>query len=92
MFKFFKKWVLVRECLDLEEYGESIFDWDKDFVDCIFERIYYGLIKFVVKGDDSFFYLYYSGELYKKVKFFDVFLFIVIGFGNFGIVKVVFFN
>lgn len=92
LFKPLKKWVPVRECLDLEEHGESIFDRDKDLVDRTLERIYHGLIKFVAKGDDSFLHLYYSGEPHKKVKSLDAPSPTVTGFGNLGTVKVAFLN
>lgn len=49
----FKKWKAVREVLDLEDEGSSIFTRKKPLVDKTLQRIYAGLIKFVAKGDDS---------------------------------------
>ena len=48
-----KKWKPVRDVLDLEDEGNSIFTRKKPLVDKTLERIYAGLVKFVAKGDDS---------------------------------------
>lgn len=49
-----KKWKAVREVLDLEDEGESIFTREKPLVEKTLERIYAGLIKFVAGGKDKF--------------------------------------
>lgn len=56
------KWKAVKECLDLTNEGQSIFDRDKPLVEKTLERIYAGLVKFVANGDDSFLVKYYSGD------------------------------
>lgn len=56
-----KKWMPVKEVLNFEDEGESIFTRDKPLVDATLERIYAGLVKFVAKGDSSFLSKYYSG-------------------------------
>lgn len=48
-----KKWKPVRECLDFEDEGNSIFR-DKPLSEKTLERIYAGLIKFVAGGKDAF--------------------------------------
>ncbi|MBQ9637444.1 MAG: DNA cytosine methyltransferase [Prevotella sp.] len=47
-------WKPVREVLDLEDEGESIFLRKKPLVEKTLERIYAGLIKFVAGGKDAF--------------------------------------
>lgn len=47
MFQQYKKWKPVREVLDLEDEGESIFTRKRPLVEKTLERIYAGLIKFV---------------------------------------------
>lgn len=47
-------WKPVREVLDLNDEGESIFGRKKPLVDKTLERIYAGLIKFVAGGKDAF--------------------------------------
>lgn len=49
-----EKWKPVKECLDLEDEGESIFGRKKPLVEATLERIYAGLIKFVAGGKDAF--------------------------------------
>lgn len=48
------KWKPVKEVLDFEEEGESIFCRKKPLADKTLERIYAGLIKFVAGGKDAF--------------------------------------
>lgn len=48
------KWRPVKECLDLEDEGESIFGRKKPLVEATLERIYAGLLKFVAGGKDAF--------------------------------------
>ena len=47
-------WKPVREVLDLNDEGESIFGRKKPLVEKTLERIYAGLIKFVAGGKDAF--------------------------------------
>ena len=50
MFHQYKKWKAVREVLDLNEEGTSIFTKKKPLCEKTLERIYAGLIKFVAGG------------------------------------------
>lgn len=54
------KWKPVREVLDLEDEGKSIFDRKKPLSDKTLERIYAGLIKFVAGGKQAFMVKYNS--------------------------------
>lgn len=56
-----KKWMPVKDVLNFEDEGESIFNRAKPLVDATLERIYAGLVKFVAKGDTSFISKYFSG-------------------------------
>lgn len=67
MFQPLKKWKPVREVLDMEDEGESIFTRKKPLVDKTLERIYAGLIKFIAGGEDAFLKKYYSGRPMGKV-------------------------
>lgn len=49
-----KSWKPVREVLDLNDEGESIFGRKKPLVEATLQRIYAGLIKFVAGGKDAF--------------------------------------
>lgn len=49
-----KPWRAVREVLDFEDRGDSIFTRKKPLVDATCDRIYAGLIKFVAGGQDAF--------------------------------------
>ena len=53
-------WKPVREVLDLEDEGESIFTRSKPLCEKTLERIYAGLIKFVAGGKDAFLVKYNS--------------------------------
>ena len=55
-----QKWKPVREVLDLEDEGKSIFDRKKPLSDKTLERIYAGLIKFVAGGKQAFMIKYNS--------------------------------
>lgn len=57
-----KRWKPVKEVLNLEDEGESIFTRTKPLSERTYERIYAGLVKFVAKGDTSFLSKYYSGH------------------------------
>ncbi len=48
------KWKAVREVLDLDDEGRSIFNREKPLVEKTLERIYAGLIKFVAGGKDKY--------------------------------------
>ena len=65
MFDQLKPWRQVREVLDLDDHGASIFERKKPLVEKTLKRIYAGLQKFV--GDD-FIMQYYSGKPAGKVK------------------------
>lgn len=56
----YKKWRPVREVLDLEDDGESIFGRKKPLVEKTLRRIYAGLIKFVAGGEKEFLVKYNS--------------------------------
>ena len=53
-------WKPVREVLDLNDEGDSIFGRKKPLVEKTLERIYAGLIKFVAGGKDAFIVKYNS--------------------------------
>lgn len=55
-----KPWNPVRDVLELNNEGESIFERKKPLVDKTLERIYAGLIKFVAGGKDAFLVKYNS--------------------------------
>jgi DNA (cytosine-5)-methyltransferase 1 len=57
-----EKWKPVKEKLDFDNEGKSIFGRDKSLSEKTLERIYAGLIKYVAKGDTSFISKYYSGN------------------------------
>lgn len=50
----YKKWRPVREVLDLDDEGESIFNRNKPLCEKTLERIYAGLVKFVAGGREAF--------------------------------------
>jgi len=62
-----QKWKAVKDVLDFDDEGESIFNRKVPLVDSSLERIYAGLVKFVAKGDTSFITKYYSGKPTGKV-------------------------
>ena len=55
-----ERWKPVRDVLDLQDEGESIFGRKKPLCDRTLERIYAGLLKFVANGDRSFMVKYNS--------------------------------
>ncbi len=55
-----KKWKAVKEVLNFENVGKSIFLRKKPLVENTLKRIYAGLIKFVADGDESFLLKYNS--------------------------------
>ena len=60
LFGCLQKWRPVREVLDLEDKGKSIFDRKKQLSDKTLNRIYAGLIKFVAGGKEAFMVKYNS--------------------------------
>lgn len=55
-----EKWKPVRDVLDFEDEGKSIFDRKKPLVDASLHRIYAGLIRFVAGGTNNFLIKYNS--------------------------------
>lgn len=62
-----KKWMPVKDVLNFEDEGESIFTRKKSLSDKTLERILAGLFKYVAKGDKAFITKYYSGRPAGKV-------------------------
>ena len=62
MFGTMKKWKPVKDVLNFGDEGNSIFDRKKPLCEKTLERIYYGLLKFVANGDESFITTYYTGN------------------------------
>lgn len=56
------KWKAVKDVLDFEDQGESIFGRKKSLVDASLERIYAGLVKFVAGGKEAFILKYNSTD------------------------------
>lgn len=57
-----KPWKAVKDVLNFEDEGKSIFDREKPLVDATLRRILAGLKKFVTSGDDQFLMKYFSGD------------------------------
>ena len=55
-----EKWKPVREVLDLEDVGNSIFGRKKPLVEATLKRIYAGLMKFIAGGEDKWIIKYNS--------------------------------
>lgn len=51
---YLKPWRAVREVLNFDDRGESIFTRKKPLVDATLDRIYAGLVKFVAGGQEAF--------------------------------------
>lgn len=62
-----EKWKPVKEVLELEVEGKSIFDRKKPLSENTLKRIYAGLLKFVAKGEKEFLKKYFSGRPEGKV-------------------------
>jgi len=62
-----KPWKPVKEVLNLENEGNSIFSRKRPLVENTLKRIYAGLVKFVANGDDIFIKKYFSGRPEGKV-------------------------
>lgn len=56
----YKSWKPVRDVLDFDDEGKSIFGRKKPLVDASLKRIYAGLIKFVAGGKEAFLVKYNS--------------------------------
>ncbi len=67
LFTDLKPWKAVKDVLDLENEGTSIFNRKKPLVENTLKRIYAGLVKFVANGDDSFIQKHFSGRPKGKV-------------------------
>ena len=63
-----KPWKPVKEVLDLEDEGQSIFTRKKPLVEATLKRIYAGLIKFVAGGESEFMIKYNSMNRSAKYK------------------------
>lgn len=57
-----EKWKAVKDVLDFEDEGESIFQRKKHLVDASLERIEAGILKFVAGGKDAFISKYNSRD------------------------------
>lgn len=66
VFSNFKKHKAVKEVLDLNDEGNSIFTRKKELSPRTKERIFHGLIKHVGNGSDAFLSKYYSGHTEHK--------------------------
>ena len=71
LFHSFEKWRPVRDVLDLNDEGESIFGRKKPLVEKTLERIYAGLIKFVAGGKTDFLMRYNTVRPQDTVKSLD---------------------
>lgn len=60
LFESLEKWRPVKEVLDFEDEGNSIFGRKKPLVEASLDRIYHGLIKFVAGGKDKWLLKYNS--------------------------------
>jgi len=67
MFGNLQKWKAVKDVLNLEDIGNSIFERKKQLSEKTLARIYAGLIKYIALGDDSFLAKYFSGNPEGKV-------------------------
>jgi DNA (cytosine-5)-methyltransferase 1 len=63
-----RKWKPVRDILNLEDKGASIFKRKKPLVEATLRRIYTGLEKFVAGGESSFLHSYYSNGRAHSIK------------------------
>lgn len=60
LFGSLKKWKAVKDCLDFEEEGNSIFNRKKPLVEATLARLMAGLVKFVARGKDKWMLKYNS--------------------------------
>ncbi len=87
-----KKWKAVREVLDLEDEGVSIFERKKPLSENTLKRIYAGLEKFVANGNDEFIKRYNGGVPKHMVKSIDEPIGTISTNGRHAKVKAVFLN
>jgi DNA (cytosine-5)-methyltransferase 1 len=80
-------WKAVKEVLDFEDEGQSIFNRKKPLSDKTLERILAGLIKYVAKGDKAFISKYFSGKPKGKVNSVQAPASTVTTFGNQSLVQ-----
>lgn len=59
-YEVFKKWKPVKDVLDIEDEGESIFNRKKPLCENTLKRIYAGMVKFVAGGKEAFLVRYNS--------------------------------
>lgn len=71
LFNQYKKWKAVRDVLDLQDEGESIFGRKKPLCEKTLERIYAGLVKFVAGGKTEFLARYNTVRPQDTVKSLD---------------------
>lgn len=64
-----KPWQPVREVLDFNDEGESIFGRKKPLVEATLRRIYAGLVKFVANGHDEHVFVKYNSVNKKTGKY-----------------------
>lgn len=62
------QWKPVREILELEDEGVSIFNRKKDLSENTLKRIYAGLLKFVANGETEFTKRYNGGKIKPELK------------------------
>lgn len=67
LFNKLQKWKPVRDVLDLEDKGNTIFGRKKPLSEKTLERVYVGLIKFVAGGKEAFFSKCFSSHNNTKV-------------------------
>lgn len=60
LFQIYKKWKPVREVLDLQDEGVSIFIREKPLCEKTLERIFAGLVKYVAGGKQQFLVMQYG--------------------------------
>ncbi|WP_130736903.1 DNA cytosine methyltransferase [Flavobacterium sp. J27] len=63
-----KRWKPVKEVLQLENEGESIFNRKKNLSENTLKRIYAGLLKFVANGENTFTKRYNGGKVNPEQK------------------------
>lgn len=57
-----KPWKAVKDVLDFDDEGKSIFSRERPLVDATLRRILAGLKKYVVNGENEFLMKYFSGD------------------------------
>lgn len=62
MFGSLAPWKAVKDVLQFDQEGKSIFDRDKPLVEKTLERIYAGLVKYVAGGETAFFTKYMGND------------------------------